>query len=87
VTRLGRNKAAPLPGAGDAQDGLGPDGIRSDEAQPVPVSRPVEIPHAEGGFTGRRLREVPVSDAVLDELAAAAVGLPGRAAVEDDRSL
>jgi hypothetical protein len=77
------DEAAPLPGAGEAQDGLGPDDIRSNEARPAPASRPVEIPHVLDGFLGRRLRLVPVSDALLDELAAA-VGSPGRLAVPAD---
>jgi hypothetical protein len=74
----------PLPDAGDAEDGLGPDGLRSDEARPESVFRPVEIPHAADGLAGRRLRTVPDRDAVLDELATAAVRLPGRVAVPDD---
>ncbi len=70
------------PGSADGaasytEDGLGPDGIRSDEARAVPEARPAGIPHVEHGFIGRQLRAVPVSDAALDELAAAAVGWSG----------
>ena len=72
------NEVQPLPGAGDAPDGSEPDGIRSDKARPAPVSRPVEVPYLRDGFISRRLRTVPVSDTVLDELAAEAAGWPGR---------
>jgi hypothetical protein len=78
----GTNEVSRTPDAGDAQDGLGPDGTRSDEARPDPVSRPVEIPHAEDGLIGRRLPAVPVADVVLDELAAGAVGWTGWTTVE-----
>ena len=69
------NEVQPLSGTGDAPDGSGPDGIRSDDARPAPASRPVEVPYLMDGFIARRLRTVPVSDTVLDELAADAAGL------------
>jgi hypothetical protein len=78
------NEALPLPGTGDAPDGLGPDGTRSDEARPDPVSRPMEMPRVDDGLIGRRTRSVPVSDAVRRELAAVAVGMPGRTIVLRD---
>jgi hypothetical protein len=34
----------------------------------------VEIPQVEDGSLGRQLRAVPVTDTVLDELAAEAIG-------------
>jgi hypothetical protein len=78
----GTNEALPLPGAGDAHDGFGPDGIRSDEARPAPASRAVEIPRVLDGFLGRRLRPVLVSDPLLDELADDAAELRGQTTVE-----
>jgi hypothetical protein len=76
-----KNEVLPLPDAGDARDGLGPDGIRSDDARPDPVSRPMEMPRVDDGLIGRRTRSVPVSHAVRRELAAVAVGMPGRTTV------
>jgi hypothetical protein len=70
----GTNEVLPIPDAGDAQDGIGPDGSRADEARPDSVSRPVEIPRVEDGLYRRGLRAVPISVAVLDELAAEVVG-------------
>jgi hypothetical protein len=78
----GTNEVLPPSDAEDPQTGFGPDGIRTDEARPAPASRPVEIPHVLDNFLGRRLRPVPVSDPVLDELAADAVGLRGLTMVE-----
>jgi hypothetical protein len=80
----GRAEVLPLSGAGDTQDGFGPAAIRSDEARLAPMSRPVGVPHVDDGFIGRRLRMAPVSDAVLDELAADSIGSLGRTAVLDD---
>jgi hypothetical protein len=66
----GTDEVLPLPDAGDARDGSGPVAIRSKEARPDPVSRPMEIPHVDDGLIGTRLRAVPVSNATLDEPAA-----------------
>jgi hypothetical protein len=82
----GRRKQNALPrlGAEAAPDGLGPDEVRWDEARPDPASQPIRIPNVEDGLIGRRLRAVPVADAMLDELAAEAIGLPGWAAIPGD---
>jgi hypothetical protein len=77
----GRDDVSPPSVAGDAPGGSGPAAIRPDDAGTAPMSLPAENPHLDGDFLGTRVRITPVSDAVLDELAAEAVGLLGRAAV------
>ncbi len=78
----GTDEAVPGPDTWDTLDRLGPDGSRSDHGRPAPVPRSIELPQVEEGFIERRVPAVPVSDALLDEMAAAAVGWIGRTADE-----
>jgi hypothetical protein len=71
----GTSETVPIPGVRDSQDGF-----RSDHGRPGTWSRPIEMPRVEEGLVWRRLPAVPVFDAVLDEIAAAAVGWNGRTA-------
>jgi hypothetical protein len=73
-----------MPEAGGVEDGPAPERIPPDRIPPAGFARPVEFPirirPVERGPIGRDA----ISDSVLDELAAAAVGATGRRAVPAD---
>jgi hypothetical protein len=73
-----------LPGAGDAADGTGPGPIRSVPIDPIESARPAGLPVHVRPVEPGVIRRDSLSDAVLDELAAAAVGWPGRPIIPAD---
>jgi hypothetical protein len=73
-----------LPGAGEVQDAAELERIPPDRIEPTGVARPVELPPRVRSVERDLIRMGSISDAVLDELAAAVVGSPGRRAVPAD---
>jgi hypothetical protein len=73
-----------LPGARDVEDGTGPERIRSHRFDPAEFVRPVEVPLRVRPIERGLIRIDSISDALLDELAAAAVGLAGGRPVPAD---
>jgi hypothetical protein len=73
-----------LPAEGHVEDGTGTEPIRSDRIDPTEYARPVEVPLRVRSVEHGLIRMDTISDAALDELAAAVVGSPGRPAVPAD---
>jgi hypothetical protein len=73
-----------LPGAGGAADGTGPGPIRSVPIDPIESARPAGLPVRVRPVERGVIRWDSFSDAVLDELAAEAVGLAGHRPVPAD---
>jgi hypothetical protein len=73
-----------LPGAGDVEDGTAPERIPPDRIDPAGYARPVELPLRIRLVERGLIRIGPISDVVLDGLAAAVAGSPARLAVPAD---
>lgn len=73
-----------LPAAGDAEDGTESGPSRSVPIDPIESARPVGLPVRARPVKRGVTRPVAISDSVLDELAAAAIGSRGCAAVPAD---
>jgi hypothetical protein len=73
-----------LPGAGDVEDCTGPEPMRSHRIDPTEFVRPDELKPRKRPVERGLIQMDSISDALLDELAAAAVGLAGRLAVPVD---
>jgi hypothetical protein len=80
----GNSGVPDLPGAGEVKDATELERIPPDRIDPTGVARPVELPPRVRPVERGLIRMGAVSDAVLDELAAAVVGSPGRLAVPTD---
>jgi hypothetical protein len=80
-----RNSGVPgLPGAGGVKDATELERIPPERIDPTGVARPVEPPPRDRSFERGLIRMDAISDAMLDELAAAVLGSPGRLAVPAD---
>jgi hypothetical protein len=73
-----------LPGAGEVEDGTTPERIPTDRIDPSEFARPVELPMGVRTVERGLIRIDTISDRLLDELAAAVVGPPGRPVVPAD---
>jgi hypothetical protein len=82
---VGTSGERDLPGTGDVGDGGGTEPIRSDRIDPTEFARPDGLPVRVRPVEPGVIRMDTISDAVLDELAAAAVGWHGGLAVPADR--
>ncbi len=69
------------PKTGDVEDGTGPERIPPDRIDPTGFARPVGLPIPVRPIGRGPIGMDSLSDTVLDELAADAVGWPGRTAV------
>jgi hypothetical protein len=80
-----RNSGVPgLPGAGEVKDATELERIPPDRIDPAGFARPVELPLRVRPVEPVLNRMDSFSEAVLDELAAAAVGRPGRPIIPAD---
>jgi hypothetical protein len=80
----GRGGVPGLPGAGEVEDAAEPERIPPARIDPTGFARPVELPSGARPVERGLIWMGAISDALLDELAAAAVGSPGRLAVPAD---
>jgi RHS repeat-associated protein len=80
----GNSVVTGLPGAGEVKDATELERISSDGIDPTGFSRPVELPPRVRSLERGLIRMDVISDAMLDELAAAVVRSPCRLAVSAD---
>jgi hypothetical protein len=73
-----------LPGAGEVKDATELERIPPGRIDPTGVARPVELPPRVRSVECGLIRVDTISEALLEELPAAAVGSPGRLAVPAD---
>jgi hypothetical protein len=73
-----------LPGTRHVEDGTTPKRIPTDRIDPAEFARPVELPHHNRPVKHGFIRKDSPPDALLDDLAADAVGFPGRLPIAVD---